>query len=654
MSSDIQQPIKKKINEKELLDSAEEVIIGSEQGTTFPTKVGSTLCNALIDTGATKSCMSESYYKMLHLDNIRSVMNTRVRSTTGSNLSPLGIFNCALKLGKTTFINDFIVCQNLTRPLILGKEFLMKNHITVRYADNVRCVLNCQQEEMVATIDITNTPQLKTSTSVLLPGRTLAVIQVNSELTPEQTGLIYEIQPYEVLSEKYPNIYVVPMIHNADTYIPDTVSMVIINFLSDDISISKGEIMGFLQSQPIDISEIRTETSTEPSSIGIGEDDAKEVSPNQEEKKFIPSPTDIEVHRKINLQDADVSDEHKDAFKELCHEFKDIFLVDSGDIGKTPLVEMEINTGDSPPITQRPYTLPLKHAEWVQKELEILEKAGVIVRSVSPWASPIVVVPKTSAPGEPPKRRLCVDYRAINSLLPTVKKAFSKAKGISTLVPLPKIDEIYARLKDSKIYSTFDMRSGYYHMVLSEESRPKLAFVSAYGKWEFKRCPFGLAQAPAYFQRLVNEVLSGLTFTFGYLDDILIFSPDMETHLKHLRILFERLRSTDLKLKEVKCNFLKKHIQYLGHIISGEGIAPVQEKLESIQNMLPPRNPKEVKQFLGLIGYYRKFVPCFSDLARPLNALTQKEIVFEWTQICQKSFELLKTSLMSRTYFDLP
>ena len=109
--------------------------------------------------------------------------------------------------------------------------------------------------------------------------------------------------------------------------------------------------------------------------------------------------------------------------------------------------------------------------------------------------------------------------------------------------------------------------------------------------------------------------MSGLTFAFGYLDDILVFSPDMETHLKHLRLLFERLRSADLKLKEVKCNFLKKHIQYPGHIISGEGITPVPEKLESIQKMLPPTNPKEVKQFLGLIGYYRKFVPCFSDLA---------------------------------------
>ena len=312
--------------EKELIDSAEEVIIGSEQGTTFPTKVGSTLCNALIDTGATKSCMSASYYKTLHLDSIHSVVNTCVRSATGSNLLPLGIVICTLKLGKTTFVNDFIVCQNLTRALILGKDFLMKNHITVRYAENGKCVLNFQQEEMVATLDVTNTPQLKTTASVLLPGRTLAVIQVNSELKPEQIGRVYEVQPNEVLSDKYPNIYIVPMIHNADTCIPDTVPMVLINFSIDDISISKGEIMGFLQSQSIDISEIRTETSTEPSPIGIGEDDVTEVSQNQEEKKFITSPADIDVYRKVILQYADVSEEHQNAFKDLCHEFKDIFF----------------------------------------------------------------------------------------------------------------------------------------------------------------------------------------------------------------------------------------------------------------------------------------------------------------------------------------
>ena len=364
------------------------------------------------------------------------------------------------------------------------------------------------------------------------------------------------------------------MIHNVDVHKTEHIPLVVINFASDEIYLLKGETMGFMQIQSLDISEIMTETSTEPSSI-IFEDDDKEVLNKQEgevnnetaEKRFITSPTDIEVHRKVELQDADITDEQQKAFKDLCTEFNDIFSTNSGDIRKTPLLEVEIDTGDSLPITQKPYTLPLKHTEWLQRELEILEKAGVIVRSVSPWASPIVVVPKRTTPGEPPKQRLCVDYRALNSLLPPVKKAFSKAKGILTLVPLPKIDEIYARLKGSNIYSTFDMRSGYYHMVLSEKSRPKSAFVSSFGKWEFNRCPFGLAQAPAYFQRLVNEVLSGLTFAFGYLGDILVYSPDMETHLEHLRKLFIKLREADLKLKEVKCNFLKKHIQYLGHIV---------------------------------------------------------------------------------------
>ena len=347
------------------------------------------------------------------------------------------------------------------------------------------------------------------------------------------------------------------MIHNVDVHKTENVPLVVINLSSDEVYLLKGETMGFMQNQSLDISEIMTETSTEPSPI-IFEDDDKEVLYNQEgevnkeniEKRFITSSTNIEVHRKVELQDADITEAQSNAFKDLCTEFNDIFSTDSGDIGKTPLLEVEIDTGDSLPITQKPYTLPLKHTTWIQRELEILEKAGVMVRSVSPWASPIVVVPKRTAPGEPPKQRLCVDYRALNSLLPPVKKAFSKAKGILTLVPLQKIDEIYARLKGSNIHSTFDMRSGYYHMVLSEKSRPKSAFISSLGKWEFKRCPLGLAQAPTYFQRLVNEVLSGLTFAFGYLEDILVYSPNMETHLEHLRKLFIKLREADLKLKE--------------------------------------------------------------------------------------------------------
>ena len=170
-------------------------------------------------------------------------------------------------------------------------------------------------------------------------------------------------------------------------------------------------------------------------------------------------------------------------------------------------------------------------------------------------------------------------------------------------MPLPKIDEIYAKLEGSTIYSTFDMRSGYYHLELNQESQPKSAFVVGRpkgGKWEFKRCPFGLTQAPAYFQMLVSKVLEGLEFTFVYLDDILVFSKNMEEHLQHVRILFERLRQADLKLTKRKCNFLKVHVQYLGHYISGQGLEPIPEKLESLQEMPPPMESDRNKKILRI------------------------------------------------------
>ena len=156
-------------------------------------------------------------------------------------------------------------------------------------------------------------------------------------------------------------------------------------------------------------------------------------------KGFITSPTDIDPREPIQLRDAEVTPEHRKAFEDLCSEFETIFSKDSADLGKTPLLKMDIPTGDNPPITQRPYTLALKHVQWVQEEIEILEKAGIIAKSVSPWASPIVIVPKKTAPREPPRRRMCFDYRMLNQLFPKVDKAHSKAKGILTLVPLPKL-----------------------------------------------------------------------------------------------------------------------------------------------------------------------------------------------------------------------
>ena len=168
---------------------------------------------------------------------------------------------------------------------------------------------------------------------------------------------------------------------------------------------------------------------------------------------------------------------------------------------------MEIDTGNHPPIASKPYTLPLKHYDWVRRETETLEKAGIIERSISLWASPVVIVPKKSAPLEPPRRRMCVDYQRINKLQPEVTKA-DGGKGCISLIPLPKMDELYAKLKGYKVFSSLDLRSGYYHIGLADSAKPKSAFVlSSPGKYQFNRVPFGPMQAPAYFQKLINDVL---------------------------------------------------------------------------------------------------------------------------------------------------
>ena len=362
------------------------------------------------------------------------------------------------------------------------------------------------------------------------------------------------------------------------------------------------------------------------------------------ESDFLTSPGDIYPNRRVELEDAVISEETKECFTQLCSEYNDVFSKNNQDIGKTTLIEMEIDTGDSLPVAQSPYTLPLKHYEWVRKEIETFEKAGVIVKSLSPWASPVIVVPKKSTPDEPPCRRLVIDYRKINSLQEQIKRA-DKSTGCLSLYPLPKIDEMFAKLNGSRIFSTNDLRSGYYHIGLTEGGRPKSAFVVPIGKFEFLRTPFSLSQVPAYLF-FIDNVLQGCSkFAMGYLDNIIIFSRTEEEHLEHLEKIFRKLREYGLKMKRAKCDFFKKHLQYLGHLVSEEGFKSLLEKIKSIMNMAPPKTAKEVKQFLGLAGYYRKFVPRFADLSRPLTNLTRQNIEFQWTDKCQKLFDNLRELL---------
>ena len=392
------------------------------------------------------------------------------------------------------------------------------------------------------TEEITN-PTVKLAAKTVIPSRSLVLVTVLTTLPSCENKTCFDFIPMQANPHLGPNCVVYPLDYASIRGGLQRGLQALINLGQQDVKLQQGIVLGHFQkaqSEEImitqqDIFGVNVEEPWAPGEV-------EEEVLKGDQKGFITSPADIDPREPIKLRDAEVTPQHRKAFEDLCSEFETIFSKDSADLGKTPLLKMDIPTGDSPPITQRPYTVALKHVQWVQEEIEILEKAGIIAKSVSPWASPIVIVPKKTAPGEPPRRQMCVDYRMLNQLLPKVDKAHSKVKGVLTLVPLPKIDEIYAKLEGSTIYSTFDMRSGYYHLELSQESQPKSAFVIGGpkgGKWEFKRCPFGLTQAPAYFQMLVNKVLEGLDFTFGYLDDILIFSKNMEEHLQHVRTLFE-------------------------------------------------------------------------------------------------------------------
>ena len=253
---------------------------------------------------------------------------------------------------------------------------------------------------------------------------------------------------------------------------------------------------------------VKTRSRSTSLNQGTGYQTLPEIPSNT---AFICSPADVPGHRKVHLQDKEVSADIHQSFEELCEEYGQAFSKHNKDIGRTKLVKMDIDTGDSPPVSSRPYTLSLKHYEWVQREIESLEWAGVITKSMSKWASPIVIVPKSSAPREPPKRRLCIDLRKVNALQQEVLTD-GKTRGQISIHPLPKINEMYAKLKGAKVFSKIDLRSGYYQIALGKDSRAKTAFVMPFGKYKFLMVPFGLAQAPAYFQLLMNQVLEGLTF----------------------------------------------------------------------------------------------------------------------------------------------
>ena len=341
----------------------------------------------------------------------------------------------------------------------------------------------------------------------------------------------------------------------------------------------------------------------------------------------------------LGINTMQLSEEQRVQLIQLIGNYSDVFALNDAELGCTNVVCHSIDTGDGRPVKQQPYRTPFIHRETISRMIEEMEGQGVVQPSMSPWASPVVLVPKKDG-----SKRFCIDYRRLNAL--TKRDVY----------PLPRIDDILDAAGGAKYFTSLDLASGYWQVELDQDAREKSAFTTHRGLFEFTRMPFGLCNAPATFQRLMQIILTGLEgkSCFVYLDDILVVSNTFEDHLSHLSEVLMRLRRAGLRLKPKKCLLLREEVPYLGHVLSASGIRPNPAKIETVQNFPTPTDVTKLRQFLGLAPYYRRFTCGFARIAHPLHRLTKKDVPYEWSSDCETAFVRLKECLVTAPILSYP
>ncbi|CAN6486610.1 unnamed protein product [Victoria cruziana] len=324
----------------------------------------------------------------------------------------------------------------------------------------------------------------------------------------------------------------------------------------------------------------------------------------------------------------------------VIKDFVDVFPDDLSELPPEREVKfrIELISGTSP-ISKAPYRMAPVELEELKKQLQELTSKGFIRPSVSPWGAPVLFVKKKDG-----SMRLCIDYRMLNHV--TIKNKY----------PLPHIEDLFNQLKSAKVFSKIDLRSGYHQLRIKTEDISKTAFHTRYGHYEFRVMPFGLTNAPAAFMDLMNRIFYDLLddYVIVFIDDILVYSDDKTMHSFHLAEVLKRLRQNKLYAKFSKCEFWLKKVSFLGHIISKDGVTVDPMKVKAVHDWSTPRNISEICSFLGLAGYYRKFIQDFSRIASPMTKLLQKGVKFTWSEACEKSFQTLKEKLTNAPILTLP
>lgn len=323
-------------------------------------------------------------------------------------------------------------------------------------------------------------------------------------------------------------------------------------------------------------------------------------------------PLNQNILEKLNLNH--LNNEEADKLNELLKQFKDLFYIEGENLTFTHEIQHEIYTSMENPVYSKIYRYPRVHEKEIEKQIKEMLDQKIIMESTSPYNSPLWIVPKKIDNSGKQKWRIVIDYRKINEIT------------ISDKFPIPNIENILDKLGKSQYFTTLDLAKGFHQILVAEKDRRKTAFSIPFGHYEYVRMPFGLKNAPATFQRLMNTVLKEYInkTCVVYLDDILIFSTSLEEHLTNVKDIFRTLRKAGLKVQVDKCSFLSKETEYLGHILTPNGVKPNPKKIKTIQDLKLPTTQKQIKSFLGVTGYYRKFIKDYAKVAYSMTKYLKK------------------------------
>lgn len=565
----------------------------------------------LIDSGSTVSLISEEFRMSIPALRKR-VLNTQytfARAVNGQLLDTLGTVTLPIRLGGKHWELDVHVVRKATQTILLGFDFMLQTHAVMDVGCGLLHLGDIDIPLMQAKDFIPECCNISMSVDATIPPFSEMIVSVQVE-PPRTTGPPIDTYLGYLEPGGRDNMGLVVARTVAPVKNGCTVAR-LLNPTDQELTLHPGSHLGvFYHVNACDL--------LSPAEVF----DAQQVAAS------LP-----------DVSDCPLSAEQRQQLQALLGKHQGVFRSGRGGVANPSLITHRIQTGDHPPMKRRAYrTSPEKRRE-INRQVQCLLEDGIIEESCSPWSSPVVLVRKKNNTW-----RFCVDYRGLNSV--TIKDSH----------PLPRVDDTLDALSGATWFSTLDFSDGYWQVEVAQEDREKTAFTTGQGLYQFKSMPMGLTNAPATFQRVMELVLRGLPWhiCMVYLDDILIYSRSFEAHLSALEEVFTRIGTAGLRLNARKCNLARDHVVFLGHVISAVGLRPDPRNTDKVKTWPVPRSATEVRAFLGLCSYYRRFVRSFAQRAAPLNHLTGKDIQFQWTADCQEAFEFLRDALCAEPIMSHP